>query len=58
MSLAAFVMRWGQLKDGLKPLYMLEFLSIHQVLFPGLFPGLTFDTHESRLEKTLWASHL
>jgi hypothetical protein len=30
---------------------MFEFLSIHLILFPGLFPGLTFDTHELRLEK-------
>jgi len=47
MSLAAFVMRyggWGQLKDGLKPLWMLEFLSKHLISFPGLFPGLTLDT--------------
>lgn len=47
ISLAAFsfvLVGWGQLKDALKPAWMLGFLLSHFNLFPGLFPGLVLDT--------------
>ena len=40
MSLAASVMRygWGQLKDSLKPLWILNFLIFKVNLYPRLYP--------------------
>jgi hypothetical protein len=35
---------WGQLKEGLKPAWMLGFLFLNVFSFPGLFPGFAFDT--------------
>ena len=42
--LEAFVMRWGQLKDGLQPAWNIGSLFYLSVLFPALFPGFAFDT--------------
>lgn len=37
-------MGWGQLKDWLQPAWILGFHFFKVVSFPGLFPGLVFDT--------------
>ena len=39
-------MGWGQLKDGFKPAWMLGYTYYSVILFPDLFPGIAFDTHE------------
>jgi hypothetical protein len=43
---------WGQLKDGLKPLWILDSLSMQFVLFPGLFPGFLHGSHTVCREQT------
>ena len=37
-------MGWRQLKDALKPAWILDSWISNVVLFPALFPGLIFDT--------------
>jgi len=35
---------WGQLKDGLKPAWNIGFTIFKTIIFPGLFPAITFGS--------------